>query len=338
MLKISLHNISVFTVWTMLIGINNVNAIAQNIEPTRINLEGYYYPFVVRYDTIRSQQQPLAMAYMYENINNPKATMMLLHGKNFCGAYWGEVMKNLVSQGYNVLVPDQIGFGKSSKPEHYQYSFQQLVENTKHIVDALKIKKLIILGHSMGGMLATRFALMYPDRVEQLILEDPIGLEDWKKWVPYKDVDFNYQKELKRTDESVKQYMLANYFHNEWKSSYDELVYLQTAFIHKPDYPLYAMNAALTSDMIFTQPVVYEFENLKVPTTLIIGQLDKTAIGKDLVGKQTASKMGNYPQLGKEIAQKIPNCQLIELQNVGHVPHIENFSLFFGTLMKVLKK
>lgn len=302
-----------------------------------INLEGYNYPYKVKFDTLQSQQQKLVMAYMYEAAGNSKTTVMLLHGKNFNGVYWGETIKNLLAKGYNVFVPDQIGFGKSTKPKHYQYSFQQLAENTRTIMDKLKIDKVIVLGHSMGGMLATRFALMFPYKVEQLILENPIGLEDWRKWVPYKDLSFFYERELKKTAEDAKQYMLANYFHNEWKSSYDDLVYLQTAFLKHPNYPVLAWNSALTYDMIITQPVVYEFKNLKVPTALILGQLDRTALGKELIPKDAAAQMGDYPRLGKEIAGEIPNSRLIELKGLGHIPHVENFNLFFEALMEVIK-
>lgn len=98
------------------------------------------------------------------------------------------------------LLFGQIGFGKSSKPSQYQYSFHQLVQNTKQILDELKIDKEInVLGHSMGGMLATRFALMYPETTEKLILENPIGLEDYKTLTPYVSVDKMYQNELKQT-------------------------------------------------------------------------------------------------------------------------------------------
>jgi pimeloyl-ACP methyl ester carboxylesterase len=68
-----------------------------------------------------------------------------------------------------------------------------LAQNTKAVLDELKIDKIYLLGHSMGGMLATRFALMYPEMVEKLILENPIGLEDWKLVAPYTSIDKNYK-------------------------------------------------------------------------------------------------------------------------------------------------
>src|SRR5690606_22874007 len=124
------------------------------------------------------QEQDLKMAYMDvtpENYNG--RNIVLFHGKNFNGAYWRTTIEALTKEGFRVIVPDQIGFGKSSKPEHFQYTFQQLAQNTKTLLDSLKIEKTSILGHSMGGMLATRFALMYPESIEKRSEERRVGKE-----------------------------------------------------------------------------------------------------------------------------------------------------------------
>ena len=144
-----------------------------------INLEGYDYAFGVKTFNFTSQGQDLVMAYQFEKSPTPNGkTVLLLHGKNFNGAYWGETMKTLLDAGYNVIVPDQIGFGKSSKPANYQFTFQQLAENTHELLKREGVEESVVLGHSMGGMLATRYALMYPESTQQLILIKPIGLED----------------------------------------------------------------------------------------------------------------------------------------------------------------
>jgi pimeloyl-ACP methyl ester carboxylesterase len=302
-----------------------------------ISSEGYAYQ--LKQIEISSQRKGLDMAYMYEKAQNGNGkTVLLLHGKNFSGAYWGNVMKKLLSKGYDVVAPDQIGFGQSSMPEDYQYSFYQLAKNTKTLLDSLGIKKVIVVGHSMGGMLATRFALMYPENTTQLILENPIGLEDWKLVVPYTTVDEEYKKELGKTKESVKKYMLENYFHNEWKEAYNPLLESSTSTIGTPEYPRVAWSMALTSDMIFNQPVCYEFSQLKVPTVLIIGQKDRTALGKDKVSKEQAAQLGNYPALGKLTAEKIPNSTLIEMPDAGHIPHVEQFEFFMSHLLNTMEK
>ncbi|GAB3172863.1 alpha/beta fold hydrolase [Telluribacter humicola] len=311
-----------------------------NKEPNLgINLEGYSYPYPVHFHSFSSQRESLRMAYMYQKTSGSrKGTVVLMHGKNFNGAYWGETMKYLLDSGYDVFVPDQIGFGKSTKPDYYHYTFQQLALNTKNIIDSLGINKIIVLGHSMGGMLATRYALMFPEQVEKLILENPIGLEDWKLKVPYQPVESWYKSELKKTYEGIRKYMLTSYYDNKWKPEYDPWLNLLAAVLESPDYPRYAWNAALTYDMIFTQPVRHEFKYLKVPTVLIIGQRDKTALGKDLVSEAVAKTMGNYATLDQEVASEIPNSRLLELEEIGHLPHIENFQLFKEQLNKALGK
>ena len=306
----------------------------QNRSALGINLEGYDYPYPADFYTLQSQNQQLDMAYMYEEADDPNGkTILLFHGKNFNGAYWGQTMERLLSKGFNVLVPDQIGFGKSTKPDYYHYTFQQLAKNTKSLMDSLDISQTVVLGHSMGGMLATRFALMYPETTTKLVLENPIGLEDWKKKVPYQGVESWYQGELNKTYSGVKEYMSASYYDNNWKPAYDEWLYLRTAFINSPDYDRYAWNQALTTDMVMTQPVLYEFPELEMPVVLIIGQRDRTALGTNLVPDSVAATMGNYPALGKKTAQAIPDATLIELEGIGHLPHIENFDQFITILL-----
>jgi pimeloyl-ACP methyl ester carboxylesterase len=212
-----------------------------------------------------------------------------------------------------------------------------LCQNTKAILDSLGIQKLYVLGHSMGGMIAARFSLMYPELVEKLILEDPIGLEDWKVKVPDQSVDAWYQTELKQNYNSLKKYEQESYFHGTWTPAYDKLLEVEVGWTLNKDYNRIAWNAAITYDMIFTRPVCYEFEYIKAPTLLIIGQLDRTAMGKDLVSEDVRKTLGNYPALGKMAHEKIKGSKLVELDGLGHIPHIEAFDRFIQPLLEFLK-
>jgi pimeloyl-ACP methyl ester carboxylesterase len=83
--------------------------------------------------------------------------------------------------------------------------------------------------------------------------------------------------------------------------------------------------------------VVYEFQNLSMPALLIIGTRDRTAIGKNNIKDPAVrEKMGQYQLLGKETQRKIEGSQLVELENVGHLPHIEKFDLFIKALSDFL--
>ena len=309
----------------------------KSVKPLDPELHNYEYPFPVSFHEFATQRQTLRMAFMDVAATNPNGrVVVLLHGKNFSGAYWAATIRALTAQGYRVVAPDQIGFGKSSKPNAYQFTFQALAANTFTLLDSLHVEKFTLVGHSMGGMLAVRMALMNPDRVERLVLVNPIGLEDWKLVVPYRTVDENLAQELAATPESIREYQKQNYFGGVWKPEYDVLTEILAGWTQHGDYPVVAWNAALTSDMIFTQPVVYEFDRLKPPTLLIIGQRDRTAIGKDRVPKDVAAQLGNYPALGKAAAQRIPGARLVEIPEAGHVPQVDAFEKYSRALLEFL--
>ena len=311
------------------------------IRPLDARLTSYEYPYDISIRPVESQRQRLEMAYMDVKPPADKAnghTVLLLHGKNFSGAYWGSTIEALVSEGYRCIVPDQIGFGKSTKPSHFQFSFQELATQTHALLASLDVASATVVGHSMGGMLATRYALMFPGQTDALVLVNPIGLEDWKTVVPYRTIDQLYQSELAKTPQKVKAYMQKFYFDGEWSPTYDPLVEIQAGWTIGPDRELAAWVAALTADMVFTQPVVYQFPLVLVPTLLIIGTRDRTAIGRDRVSPEVAATLGDYSVLGKQAAAAIPNAALAELDGVGHVPQYEAFDRYIAALKAFLAR
>jgi pimeloyl-ACP methyl ester carboxylesterase len=260
-----------------------------------------HYPWPVEHFTFASQGTALDMAYMDVKPKTPNGrTIVLLHGKNFCAATWQGSIAALIAAGYRVIAPDQIGFCKSTKPAHYQYSFQQLAANTHVLLATLGVSVATIVGHSTGGMLGIRYALMYPQDTDQLVLVDPIGLEDWKaKGVPWQSVDAWYQRELNTTAERIRDYERTTYYAGTWKPEYEPWVEMFAGQYRGPGHEIVAWNSALLYDMIFTQPVFYELDRLAVPVLLMIGDKDTTAIGKELAPPEIRATLGNYPALGK---------------------------------------
>ena len=297
--------------------------IAQKADTLSITLDDVKYPYPIKYFPVYTEGQDLRMAYMDiapTQLANGR-TVVLFHGKNFGGYYWSDVIKALTSRGFRVIVPDQIGFGKSPKA-FIHYSFHQMARWNKALLDTLKIQKASVLGHSMGGMLATRFALMYPEKTEKLLLENPIGLEDYRRFIPYISTEEQYRTELKATAESIRRYYQSSYF-TLWKPNYEELVRIAGGVTNSSDFPRWARVAAMTYTMIYEQPVVYEFYNVRVPTVLFIGKEDKTIVGKGLLSPDQQAIYGQYKLLGKQTAAKIPGAKIIEFDACGHIPHIE---------------
>ncbi len=310
------------------------------VSPAVLATEEGDYPYPVIAFTFDSQQQMLAMKYMdVQPEGEPKGVVMLLHGKNFTGAYWQQTIDFLVKQGYRVVVPDQVGFGLSTLPKHYQFTFAQLAANSKALLEHLEIDTVTVIGHSMGGMLATRFALQYPDDVRQLLLLNPIGLEDWRAMgVPYVTIDTLFNNERNKNFGDIKIYQQDSYYDGRWNNDYARWAQLLASSYQAKQGDRFAWNMALTSDMVLSQPVVYEFDQISVPTTLFIGTRDRTAIGRNLVDDETAQQMGDYTQLGKAAAKRIPNATLVEFNEVGHLPHIEAPERFFEALKAALNR
>ena len=304
------------------------------------DLADFKYPYPVERFEFRSQGQALSMAYMDIKAAQAGAkTVVLLHGKNFCGATWESVIKALHEASYRVVVPDQIGFCKSSKPQAYQFSLHQLAANTRAMLDKLGVERPIIMGHSMGGMLAMRYAVMYGNDTSGLVVVNPLGLEDWKaKGVPMAMVDDLYARELKTSAESIKKYQLSTYYGGVWKPEYDRWVAMQAGMYQGEGGKRVAWNQALTSDMIFAQPVVYELGRIATPTLLLIGLKDTTAIGKDRAPPDVAKTLGNYPELARQTQERIPNATLVTFPELGHSPQVQDPEQFNKTLLDQLKK
>lgn len=315
-------------------------AVAQEPHFYGPQLEGFAYPHPVKRFEFDSQRQRLSMAYMdVAPSGEPNGrTVLLLHGKNFCAATWESAIAALAGAGFRVVAVDQVGFCKSSKPRRYQFSFGQLADNTHALLRSLGIERAVVAGHSMGGMLAARYALQYPLATGHLVLVNPIGLEDWRaEGVPWRNVDAWYAGQLKTSREGIKAYQQKFYYAGQWKPEYDRWVDMLAGMYAGPGKEAVAWDQALASDMIFNQPVVYEFPRIRVPTTLFIGQHDRTAIGRDLAPPELAERLGDYPELGKRAARLIRNSRLVEFDDLGHSPQVEAPERFNAALLEALE-
>lgn len=314
---------------------------AQEMLRYGVQLEGFPQPYPLQRFNFTSQGQDLSMGYL--DVAPTRAangqTIVLLHGKNFCAATWEATIAVLADAGYRVIAPDQVGFCTSSKPVRYQFSLAQLAQNTRALLDHLKLPRTLMMGHSMGGMLAIRYALIHPQAVDNLLLINPIGLEDWQfEGVPYAGIDTLYQQELKTSYSSIKAYQQRFYYHGNWKPDYDRWVAMAAGLYAGPGHEQVAWNQAQTSEMIFTQPVVHELVRLKPPTVLFIGGLDRTAPGANRADEETKARLGNYPELGRRAQRTIPTSTLVEFPDLGHSPQVEAPDRFHQALLGQLAR
>lgn len=300
-------------------------------------LSKFEYPFPVLSYELETQNQKLHMRYMdIGPQESSKGTVVLLHGKNFAGFYWERTARDLSQRGYRVIIPDQIGFGKSSKPHTYQYSFSQLALNTQKLLKKLGIKTYNLVGHSMGGMLSVHYEQLYSHEVQKLVLINPIGLETYLNYVEYKDPNFFYNRELTKTLEQFRDYQKKNYYDGQWSDEYEELLEPFKIWRESKAWPRIAWNNALTYGPIFSEDIVSKFKNIKTPTFLIIGTRDKTAPGRGWKKKEYEHiKLGQYKRLAQMSHKEIPGSTLYELNGLGHMPQFEDYETFSEKFFKI---
>jgi len=296
-----------------------------DIKPGSITYEDVPYPYPVSYLPLTLYGQDVRMAYMdVPPAGQPNGrTVILFHGALFAGFYFGGPIDALRKEGFRVIAPDQIGWGRSSKPI-IPYNFTDMARNNRTLLESLGIRKVAVVGHSMGGMLAARFSALNPDLVERVVLYNPIGLTDTRYNGRSRSVDEAYKAAMAQSHDQVYQSswsIIHRYFAHEWKPEYDDLIRIGYAPSLSADWPRMAMVRALTGQMTANDTVVYDWPHIKSKALVLGGDED----GPD------------FPTQAKHIADTIPGAQLVLIHGAGHVPHMELPEIFNRELLKFLK-
>jgi pimeloyl-ACP methyl ester carboxylesterase len=301
------------------------------LRPLGIGLEDVEYPYPVHFFDLTIEGQMLRMAYMDVAPSGPAngKTVVLLHGKSFSGDYWARTIAKLSADGYRVVVPDQLGFGKSAKPD-IRYSFDLLARNTKILLDGLGVARAAIVGHSFGGMLAVYFARDYPETTAVLALENPIGLEDYRSAIPPQPIETLFKTEMAQTPETYRAFITA--FFVGWPPTAQHYVDIFSRVLLSPEYPRWARASALTYEMMFEEPIRQEYPLLKMPVLLIIGQSDRSVFFRRYASPEAIKPLGNWPELGRQALKDLSDGKLAEIVGAGHVSHVEKFDEFEAAL------
>jgi pimeloyl-ACP methyl ester carboxylesterase len=300
-----------------------------------IALEELAYPAEVRFLETTVEGQRVRMAYMDVAPKGAASgrTVVLLHGKNFDGGTWSGVMEALGRAGFRVVVPDQLGFNKSSKPD-VAYTFTLLAAKTFELLDTLGVTTVDVIGHSTGGMLAARMALDTPGRVHRLVLEDPVGLEDYRQVIDMPPLAQLVRDELEQSDAQIDAFVHRYFVH--WRPEFQRTVDWRQRIRKSGEFPRWAVASARLYQMIVSQPVRGELSRLRPPVLLVTGEKDRTVVLRKYARPGVADRLGDYPALSRAAARDIPRCTRVEVPDVGHVPHLEAPEAFLAALLPFL--
>ena len=297
-----------------------------DVKPGSITYEDVAYPYPVSYLPLTVYGQDVRMAYMDVPPSGPAngRTVVLFHGMNFGGFYFKGPIDVLSKEGFRVIVPDQIGFGRSSKPV-IPYNFHDMAANTRKLLQTLGVTKTAVVGHSMGGMLTARFAASYPDIVERAVIYDPIGLTDVRWERPWRTADEAYKATMAQSHDQLWKAFYANiqrYFPDAWKPEYEQFVRILYSPTLSGDWPRLAMVRSIYQQITYLDPVVHDWAHIKVKTLVIGGERDGE----------------NFPEHARHIQSEIRGSELVLIPGVGHVPHLQAPDVFYRELLKFMRE
>jgi pimeloyl-ACP methyl ester carboxylesterase len=289
--------------------------------PLSINLEEVQYPYPVRYLNLKLYEQDVRIAYMDVAPATPAngRTVVLLHGGSYYGWYWKAQIDALTKAGFRVVVEDRLGWGKSSKPI-LPYSFSLHASNTVALLDHLGVAKAAVVGHSMGGQMATRLAFLYPDRITHMVMVNPIGLTDGRAGRGFQPFDgkVDVQPNLQTAYEADVRTDLARYVN--WRPEYLEHLRIRHGVRLSAEWPRLAYVRALGGNLRSLDSTVNDWPHIKTKSMVLGGTED----GPD------------FPELARRAAKTLPNAKLVLIPKAGHNPHEEVPEIVNAELIRFL--
>lgn len=228
----------------------------------------------------------------YLRTGGDKPPVILLHGLTLSGASWIPIAR-VLEEGYDVIMPDARGHGNSSSPNH-GYCYDTLASDVLGFIEALKLAKPILLGHSMGGMTAALAANRSSNQLKGLILVDPTFLT------------LKRQREVYESDVAAQHLQILN----QPKEVYLAEIQNRHKDRRSPELiELFAQARFQTSIHAFdilTPPnpdYVKLVKNLDIPSLLIIGGARSAVISSTVAG---------------DLAKLNKRLQVIQIAEAGH--------------------
>lgn len=229
------------------------------------------------------------LSVYFQKTGKGKALIMLHGWGQDVSTFWNVV--DLLKDKYTVYLIDFPGFGRSDTPRH-PYSISDYAEVVKEFILREKLKKPVILGHSLGGRVAIRFASRNSDLIDKLILESSAGVK------PKRDI-FKF---LLYVPAKAFNYFFPNIFNLKSKLRYKFYKKLEADYIN-------AGNLRDTLKKILDEDLTEDLKKINSETLLIWGEKDPTK----------EASLSN----GKRMYQLINNSRIEVLEDVGHFPHLE---------------
>jgi len=292
---------------------------------TAIDYSNVPYPHPVDFLPVEVYGKDLRMAYMdVAPTGTPNGqTVVLFHGMNFFAAVFRPTIEHLTEAGFRVLATDRLGYGRSSKPI-MQYNLHIPARNTRRLLDHLGIDQAAIVGHSMGGMVASRFAMTYPERTSHVVMVNQIGLSDSRPGREWSEPGAGNPEDI--TPQEYYESVLRShqrYYVQGWDNDYLEWVKYPFGLIYSGEFPRWLEMRARQGQILYEDEVVYDWQHIDSKALVIGGAEDP--LSEDFAAE------------ARHVAEELQNAQLILYEDVGHSPLYEIPERFHADLIDFLE-
>ena len=263
----------------------------------------------------------------YIDQGNGEQTIILVHGLASNAGFWRYNIPEL-SKKYRVIAVDLPGYGKSQKG-NYNYSMSFYADQIKILIEELKLKNVVYVGHSMGGQIGIKLAIKYPELLSKLILASPAGFEEFQKgegdWLRSVMTMTGVKS---TTEEGIRRNLAMNFYswYDEWEWMVEERVRMRKA----TDFDEFAYAVVRCVNGMLDEPTFNKLSLIKTPTLVIYGKYDGLIPNPYLNPGHTSDVFENG-------AKDISSVKLVELDNAGHMIQIEKADQFNQAVLDFLK-
>lgn len=253
--------------------------------------------------------------------------VVFIHG---LGSYIPAWNKNLLplSKHFRCIAIDLPGYGKSSKSLH-PGTMDYYAEVVIKLMDKLGINKFNICGHSMGGVIAFKLAIEFPERVDKLFLSAPGGAETYSEDEKLLVENFiSTDRMISNDDKQIRNNVLVNFHHFPLDAQF--MISDRIAIRKAGEFPLHAEIIARSASGVINSDVPFRLSGVKSKTMIIFGDNDKMIPNRFVHPELTPQKMiDTFKQNIQSVNIKIyPEC--------GHFPQFEHPEIFNRDLIEFI--
>jgi pimeloyl-ACP methyl ester carboxylesterase len=263
----------------------------------------------------------------YSDVGKGNKTIVFIHGLGSNMLAWKKNIE-VLKDDFRCITIDLPGYGKSSKNPHSGLmSFY--ADKVMEFVDKLNLGKVTLAGHSMGGQISMVASLSYPDKIENIILVDPAGFEQFhagqRMW--FKEV---MTPDLVRstTLEGIETNLATNFYNLPKDAQFmiDDRIAIRTA----KDFDFYCLAVSRSVAGMVDEPVYDKLEEIKTPVLVFFGENDNLIPNRYLNPGKTST-------IAKDGASKIKDAKLVMVPKCGHFMMFEKPQTFNEEVKNFLK-